>query len=274
MSKPEKNELLIAVANQNSNTDVQRNLNQMARWTYQAAEAGADLILFPENATLLCPSEQKIDEAEPIDGTQILTCRQFAKTNDIGILVGSFSELSDDPNRVFNTSLLLGRDGNTLCEYRKMHLFDVEVADDTVFKESDTTCEGPADPVVAEFEGWRFGMSICYDMRFPELYRQLSEQGVDALLAPSAFTFRTGSAHWETLLRARAIENLAWVIAPAQTGRCYGDRESWGHAMVIDPWGTVVAQAGHEPGLTFTRISRSAVAEARQRLPSLDHRRL
>lgn len=274
MSKQGKNELLIAVANQNSDTDVQRNLNQMARWTYQAAEAGADLIVFPENTTLLCPGDQKVDEAEPIDGTQILTCRQFAKTNGIGMLIGSFSELSDDPNRVFNTSLFLGRDGSTLSEYRKIHLFDVDVSADTVFRESDTTCAGPAEPVIAEFEGWRFGMSICYDLRFPEHYRLLSEQGIDALLVPSAFTYRTGSAHWETLLRARAIENLAWVIAPAQTGHCYGNRESWGHAMVVDPWGTVTAQAGHEPTLTFARISRAAVEESRRRLPALDHRRL
>lgn len=266
--------LVIAVANQNSDTDVQRNLNQMARWTLAAAEAGADLIVFPENAPLLCPSAQKLDEAEPIDGTQILTIRQFASANNIGLLVGSFSEMSDDPDRVFNTSLLLGRDGKTIAEYRKMHLFDVAVAGDTVFRESETTCAGPTEPVVADFEGWKIGLSICYDLRFPELYRQLSAAGAEILMVPSAFTFRTGSAHWEVLLRARAIENLAYVVAPAQTGRCYEGRESWGHAMVVSPWGVIAGQAGEHPELFFVTVNRRVIEEARRKLPSLDHRRI
>jgi predicted amidohydrolase len=269
-----EDELLVAIVNQNSNMDVQRNLNRMARLTFDAAEAGADLIVFPENAPLLCPSEQKLDEAEPVDGTQILTCRQYAKTNDIGVLVGSFSEITDDPGRVFNTSVFIGRDGKTVAKYRKMHLFDVDVADDTAFQESETTCAGPAQPVIAEFEGWRFGMSICYDLRFPELYRAMSARGVDAFFVPSAFTYRTGSVHWELLLRARAVENLAWVIAPAQTGVCYGSRESWGHAMAVDPWGTVVAQAGHEPEVVYARLTKRSIRHSRRRIPSLDNRRM
>ena len=267
--------LRLAIAQMTSGPDVDRNLEQVAMLARQAADAGADLLMLPENATLLAPTAERIAGAEPVDGTQINFCSDLASALGIGILVGSFSELSDDPYRTYNTSVLLDRGGKVTATYRKVHLFDVDVDADTRFRESASTVAGDPQPVVATFDGWRLGLSVCYDLRFPELYRALVAGGAEVLTVPAAFTFRTGAAHWEVLLRARAIENLCWVAAPAQVGVPYAGRESWGHALVVSPWGDVVGQvSAPEVGLTVVDVRRQEQRAARSRIPSLDHRRM
>ncbi len=272
--KTEADVLRVALCQLSSGACVDSNLDVIARRVRECAAAGADLVAFPENAGQLAPEGQKLSDAEPVEGNQVQLCCELARSFNVGVLLGSFSELSSDPDRVYNTSVLIDRNGRVIATYRKIHLFDVDVDADTQFCESDTVLPGEPEPVVADFEGWRIAMTICYDLRFPELYRAASDAGADILAVPAAFTARTGAVHWEVLLRARAIENQAWVIAPAQCGHHFGRRESWGHSMVVDPWGTVVAQRGASEGVVFADIVRRDLAAARARIPALTHRRL
>lgn len=266
--------LTIAIGQVNATPDIDANLSAIAAQSRQAAEQGASAILFPECATLMCPDREKIDHAEPVDGTQVNFCAEIASTFKIAMLLGSFAELSDETNRVYNTSVWIDSRGKRVATYRKAHLFDVDLSDGSTFRESDHVIAGAAEPVIVEHEGWRFGLSICYDLRFPEFYRAISSQGCDVICVPAAFTYRTGASHWEPLLRARAIENLAYVVAPAQTGLNYGKRECWGHSMAVSPWGEVIAQRGFEPGVTLVTLERKLVDHARAQIPALRHRRL
>lgn len=262
----------IAIAQMNSTSDEDANLEVMARFTHEAKSAGCDVIMFPEHAPQMRPGSEHVEDSQPVDGTQMNFCGDIAAANNIGMLVGSFAELTDHAYRYGNTSVFFDRKGKRIGVYRKAHLFDVEVGGD-VFRESDHVLAGDGEPVVVEFEGWKFGLSICYDVRFPEFYRALVEGGAEILCVPAAFTYRTGAAHWEPLLRARAIENTAWVVAPGQTGVNYGKRECWGHSMVVSPWGEIVAQRGFEPGLMIVDIDRARLDEARAAVPSLQNRR-
>ena len=267
--------LRIAVAQMSSTADIDENLNQITRWTRAAAEAGCQLISFPENAPLLCPEDQKLEESEPIEGHQVNLVREIARTFKIAVHLGSFAELcEEDLNKTHNTSVVVDERGRIAAVYRKIHLFDVNVASDTAFRESDSVMPGPPEPVIVEIAGWKLGLSICYDLRFPELYRSLSASGAEVLMIPAAFTFRTGAAHWHTLMQARAIENQCYVVAAAQVGRHYGRRESYGHALVAGPWGEVVAQQPNGTGWFFTDLDRSHLQEVRAKIPCLEHRRL
>jgi predicted amidohydrolase len=178
--------------------------------------------------------------------------------------------------RSFNTSLLFGPDGRRLAAYRKIHRFDVDLPPDVVFRESDAVLPG-TDPVTVATSLGRLGLSICYDLRFGELYRSLVDRGAEILAVPSAFTARTGRAHWRVLLRARAIENQCWVLAPAQVGRHDdgGIRHSYGHSMIVDPWGEIVAEVDEDaPGFAIAKIDPARVAEVRRAMPVREHRRL
>ncbi len=266
--------LRVAVAQMSSFGEVAPNLRRMNQWIAEAADDGCKLIAFPENAPLLASERVKLQQAEPLNGPQISALREMALKERIAVLVGSFTEKSIIKGKNFNTSVLLDPDGEIVAIYRKMHLFDVNIAEDTSFLESKFVLAGPAIPVVADLFGWRIGLSICYDLRFPELYRALSKAGAELLCVPAAFTFRTGSAHWHTLLKARAIENLAYVIAPAQAGRHYGKRESYGHALIVSPWGEIIAEQALETGWIAGELHKDHLVKCRQNLPSLTHRRI
>lgn len=266
--------LRVACAQLCSGEDIAENLDAIEALVARAAGEGADLVALPENATQLAPDRIRVAQAEPIDGPQVERLRGIAAEHGVGLLVGSFAERSDDPTRSYNTTVALGRGGELLATYRKAHLFDVDVDADTRLRESASVMAGAAEPVVARFDGWGIGLSICYDLRFPEWYRALVDAGADVLAVPSAFTFRTGTAHWHVLLRARAVENQCWVLAAAQVGRHYGGRESYGHAMVVHPWGDVVAEMAAGTGYVMAVMDHGAVDDVRRRLPALTHRRL
>jgi predicted amidohydrolase len=275
---------LAAVVQLCSTSDAEANWQNAAALIRQAAARGAVLVATPENTNYLGPHEEKVRLAEPLDGE---TCRRFGSlAGELGIhlLLGSFNERVEaipeaaqgtGPARCHNTSVLFAPDGTVLASYRKIHLFDVAVPPDVVFQESATVVPG-SEPVVADTALGPIGLTICYDLRFPELYRELVRRGAELVAVPSAFTLTTGKDHWEPLLRARAIENQCWVLAPAQQGRHDdgGLRQSWGHAMIVDPWGHVVALASDGPGVAVAEIDRARLRRVREHLPALAHRRL
>lgn len=241
----------------------------------RAANHGAKLVVTPENTNYLGPHREKVRLAEPLDGPVVAHFSALSKELGIHLLIGSINEKADDTKRCYNTSVLLGPDGSLISSYRKMHLFDVDVSDDVRFKESDTVVAGEA-PVIAETPLGRIGMSICYDLRFPELYRALVDGGAEIITIPSAFTLTTGKDHWHPLIRARAIETQSWVIAPGQHGPHDdgGLRESFGHSMIVNPWGQVVGMAPDGPGLALAEIDLERMREVRRSMPLCDHRRI
>jgi deaminated glutathione amidase len=265
-----------AVVQLTSTSDADANWRSAEGLIRRAAARGAELVATPENTNYLGPHEEKVRRAETLDGP---TCRRFgalAAELSINLLLGSFNErVEGDTDRCSNTSVLFAPDGATVAVYRKIHLFDVAVPPDVFFKESATVVPG-SEPVVADTPLGRFGLSICYDLRFPELYRELGRRGAELLFVPSAFTLTTGKDHWEPLLRARAIENQCWLLAPAQHGQHDdgGLRQSWGHAMIVDPWGHVVALASDGPGIALAEIDLARLRRVREHLPALTHRRL
>jgi predicted amidohydrolase len=197
----------------------------------------------------------------------------LARRLRVTLLLGSLPERVPGDARVRNTSVLLGPDGGTVAVYRKVHLFDIDLPGMEHLKESKAVVPGD-EVVLADTALGLVGLSICYDLRFPELYRELVRRGARVLCVPSAFTERTGRAHWEVLLRARAIENLAYVLAPAQVGHHGGGRTSHGQAMVVDPWGAVVAQVPDGEGIALAELDFERLARLRRDLPALSHRRL
>ena len=197
----------------------------------------------------------------------------MARRYQVALLGGGYPAPAGD-GQTFNRADLVSKDGQLLARYDKIHLFDVDLPDGNTYRESATVQPGSSLPPVVEIPGLcRVGLSICYDVRFPELYRHLAASGADLLMIPAAFTAFTGKDHWQVLLQARAIENTAYVLAPAQTGLHYGRRQSYGHAMVIDPWGTVLADAGVAPGLAVAPVDPGHGARVRAQMPSLQHRR-
>ena len=260
---------IIAAVQINGSSNIEKNLSSTERLVRAAAKAGAEFIATPEATTYLGPHDKKIQLAEPLDGPTHQRLARLAKDLSITLLVGSVAERLDD-TKAYNTSLLFGPDGNLIAHYRKMHLFDVDLAASggVRFKESDTTGRG-ADLVVADTAVGRVGLSICFDLRFPEMYRALCDQGATLLTVPSAFTLMTGKDHWHTLLKARAIENQAWVIAPGQWGPHddEGLRMSYGHSLIVDPWGTVVAECGDGEGFCLAEVDTSRAARIREQIP-------
>jgi predicted amidohydrolase len=266
---------LAAAIQMTSTSDEEANFASAAELAARAAAAGAAFVATPENANFLGPHPEKVRRAEPVGGA---TCERFAGVaRDLGVffLLGSFNERADDPSRCYNTSVLFSPAGDILATYRKIHLFDVDVPGGVAFRESQTILPGDR-PVIAETPLGRLGMTICYDLRFGELYRRLVELGAEVLLIPSAFTATTGKAHWETMIRARAIEAQCWVIAPAQSGRHDDDglRESHGQSLIVDPWGQIVASCPEGPGVALAEIDLARVERVRRAIPVAAHRRL
>ena len=258
-----------------STADVQSNLGQAQSWIEQAAERGARLVATPENTNFLGSHQEKAQRAEPLDGPTCSWCAELAGKLGIYLLLGSFNERCEQPGKCHNTSVLFGPDGRRLAVYRKIHLFDVDLTDQVRFVESATVAPGDR-PCTVQTELGTLGFSICYDLRFPELYRRLAADGAQILTVPAAFTVPTGEAHWLTLLRARAIENQCFVLAPAQVGRHDDDglRETFGHSVILDPWGDTLAMVEPGPGVALAEIRPERLSELRRSMPVLEHRRV
>src|SRR5262249_8366418 len=227
--------VLAAVVQMTSTSDVERNLASAEALVDRAAARGATFVGLPENFAYLRSEGEKVVEAQALDGPWVGRMSDLARRLHMTLLLGSLPERVPGDTRVRNTSVLLGPEGQTLAVYRKIHLFDIDLPRIQHLKASRSVLPGE-DVVVANAPFGPLGLSICYDLRFPELYRELTRRGARMLAVPSAFTERTGKAHWEVLLRARAIENLAYVFAPAQVGSHAPGRASHGHALVVDPW--------------------------------------
>jgi deaminated glutathione amidase len=269
-----KDELVVAAAQLNSQADVAQNLDGCRALVERAKRRGAELVLLPENFAFFGPEAEKRKVAESLaEGAIARAVRDMARDNALCVIGGGFPERTADPARPHNTLLAVGPDGRDIAAYRKIHLFDVELGSAGSYAESDATSAG-VDVAVADIAGFKIGLSICYDLRFPELYRALSEQGAEVLLVPAAFTLHTGKDHWHVLLRARAIESQAFVLAANQQGTHPGNRQTYGHSLVVDPWGTVIAEAADGVGLVTAALDRARLETVRRSLPSLRHRKL
>jgi predicted amidohydrolase len=265
----------IGLVQLNSGDDVAANLSQAEALVREAAGQGAELIALPEVMHLRVGGEwvgQYLDAAEPIPGPTTQQFGALAKELGVTLLLGSIGEQSSDPQRTYNTSVLVAPTGDILATYRKVHLFDVSVDADNGDRESDRYLPGEK-LVAAEMTGHKLGLSICYDLRFGELYRALAFQGCKLIFVPANFTKATGQMHWMTLLRARAIENGCFIVAPAQCGRFPGGFEAFGHSTIIDPWGRVLIEHDDQTGTSVTTIDLGKVDEARGAIPVLQHLR-
>jgi len=268
----------VGVVQITSTENVERNLDAVERTVREAASNGAVLVVVPECFAYLGPEEGKLAIAESLESpTEPAPIRDrmsgLARDAGVELVLGGYWERGADASKVRNTCLHLDARGAIRAAYRKIHLFDVDLADGTRLCESDTVEPG-TELVVTDTAFGKLGLSICYDLRFPELYRKLVERGAIALAVPAAFTLTTGKDHWHVLLRARAIEQQCYVLAAAQTGNHYGKRFSYGHALIADPWGTVLAECGEGEGAAVATIDPALVAKYRRELPSVANRRL
>ena len=266
-------EFLVAAAQMTSTGDRARNLEVAIRLVEEAAERGAKLVGLPENFSFMGRDEERIAGAETLEGPTVSALREVARRRRVYVLAGSIAEKVDDPGKTANTSVLVADDGAIAGHYRKIHLFDVSIPDGARYAESETVAPGDRAVVVPTALG-RVGLTVCYDLRFPELYRRLADEGADLMCIPAAFTLYTGKDHWEVLVRARAIENLAYVLAPAQVGRHSANRVTFGNAMVVDPWGVVLARCPDGEGGCVAPVSDARLAQVRREIPALQHRRL
>ena len=263
----------VAALQMNSGEVMEENLTAAEQLIYQAVESGAELVVLPENFSLMTGDHQ-VRLAAAQRGREV---RRFlskqAKIHCISLVGGSIP-LASIEGKVTNSCLMYGADGDCLARYDKIHLFDVDVGGGESYQESARTTAG-SQPVLVPLDDTQVGLTICYDMRFPELFRTLSERGTEVFTVPSAFTVPTGQAHWHVLLRCRAIENLAWIIAPAQVGHHPGGRETFGHSLIINTWCEVVAeQTEPTSGVVLGDIDIQWVRDQRRRFPVLTHRRL
>lgn len=257
----------IAMAQMTSTEDFQANLDEALRLIEDAAAGGAALLAFPEVFLYLGGRRGKLEHAGEVEGPLAEKFRQAAKTHGMMILLGSIHErIPGNPDKVHNTSVLIGGNGEVIATYRKLKLFDVELPNLTI-KESDTIAPGDVLPPVVDTPIGRVGLSICFDLRFPDLYQHLRRNGAEIVFAPSNFTHPTGAAHWDTLLRCRALETQVYLAAPAQVGQHNPKFRSWGHTALVDPWGTVTALAPDKPGLTFGEIDLEYLHQVRRELP-------
>jgi predicted amidohydrolase len=256
-----------------SGADVERNLARAEHWIERAAGAGAELVALPENFALMREGDAgPLPLREPLVGRIGEFLREQARRHRVVLAGGSFPEAISGDRRAHNTSLVFDPDGSLRGVYRKIHLFDVALAEAT-HAESRHFRPG-SDLVVAHTQAGPLGLSICYDVRFPELYRELVRQGARTLLVPSAFTVPTGRDHWEVLLRARAIENQCFVVAAAQCGAHGPTRRTFGRSLIADPWGTVMAMVPDGEGYAVAELDFDRQDEIRKKLPALEHRRL
>ncbi len=259
-----------AVVQLNSTNDKARNLATAERLVRAAAADGAELVALPEKWNLLAGGEELVAGAELLDGPSLGAARLWARELGINLLAGSVSERGPE-DKAFNTSVLIGPEGEDLAIYRKIHMFDVDVGG-VAYRESAHE-EAGEEIVTASLAEATVGLSVCYDLRFPELFRILAVRGARLLTVPSAFTTATGRDHWEVLLRARAVENQAFVLAPNQVGEAPPHFSSYGHSMIVDPWGEVLAVASDQECFVAADLDFAAQDRVRESLPSLANRR-
>lgn len=267
--------MLAAVIQLSSQDDVAKNLARAIALIGDAARAGAQLVALPENFAYFGDEDGKRAAAEKIDGHGpiVSALAGAAREHSVHIVAGGMPERSDDERKPFNTSVLIDPRGSVIAAYRKIHLFDVDLPDGTSLRESDATAAGH-EVVVARVRDVPLGMTVCYDLRFPELYRALERRGARIVTVPSAFTLTTGKDHWHTLLRARAIENQVFVLAPAQHGKHPRGRQTYGKSLIVDPWGDVLAQCGEGEGMALARLDLGYQDRVRAALPCLAHRKM
>ncbi|MBO6934961.1 MAG: carbon-nitrogen hydrolase family protein [Deltaproteobacteria bacterium] len=276
----------VGVVQMTSNDEVDRNLDIAERLVRRGVKDGSRLLVLPECFASLGREEDKFAVAEtlPVDGLEpgpiLGRCMDWAKELGVELVLGGFWETGPDERHPYNACLHVDATGALRAAYRKIHLFDVDLADGTKLLESETVGRGdPAQAVVTDTAFGKLGLSVCYDLRFPQLYFRLVDAGAIAHAIPAAFTLHTGKDHWHVLQRARAIETQSYVLAAAQFGRHVradgtGHRVSYGHALVVDPWGTVLAECGEGEGVAIATVDPAVVERVRAQLPSLRHRRL
>jgi deaminated glutathione amidase len=264
---------LVAAVQMVASDDKAVNLREAERWIREAAGRGARVVALPEVFVWRGVKNQECQAAEPIPGRTSEWLAGLASELGIYLLGGSILEEIPGAPKAYNTSLLFDPQGGLLASYRKIHLFDVALKEGVSTRESDTRAPGDQ-VIVAENPLCTMGLSICYDLRFPELYRKLATKGARLVFVPSAFTAYTGKAHWEPLLRSRAIENQFYMVAPAQFGKSPNSFETHGHTMIIDPWGTIVARLADGAGVILAEIDLDYLTRVRTELPCLEHLRL
>jgi predicted amidohydrolase len=263
----------VAAVQLNSTPDRESNLSRVRALIAAAAHREAQVVALPEHFAGYGPEEVVAAAAQPLDGPLVTEFRELARQLGIILLLGSFPEQAGAGERPYNTSVLIGPQGQLLARYRKMHLFDVEFPGAPAHRESGSTQPG-TEVVTALLPGTPFvaGLAVCYDLRFPELFRAQISRGANLIFLPAAFTSTTGRDHWEVLLKARAIENLSYVVAPAQWGQHSPGRRSHGRSLIIDPWGLVLAQAPDGDGVIYARLDFERLYRLRRELPCLEHR--
>jgi len=264
------NGFTVAAVQMRSTSDRDRNLDIAEGFAAEAARRGADLIAFPENVAEVRADGSAGSPGEPLEGPTARRFAAMAARHRAWILAGTIALRIPRARKKHNASILFAPDGSMAAVYRKMHLFDVAIPGRAEFRESRLIAAGDT-PVVASTPLGVLGLSVCYDLRFPELYRRLALAGAKVLFVPSAFTAYTGRAHWTALLRARAIENLAYAVAPAQWGLHHAGRRSYGHTSVIDPWGKVIAERANGTGVVLARVDLKHLDRLRRELPVLRH---
>lgn len=263
----------VSVVQLNPQGDKEKNIAKALRFIDEASKEGADLVSLPEYVDFMGTEEDKVGIAEDIPGGYASTkFQEKAKEHGIYIHVGSIRENGEN-GKIYNTSLVINREGEIIGKYRKIHLFDIEIEGKVSAKESDTITPGD-EVVLVETEFGKLGLSICYDLRFPELYRTMALQGAKVLFIPAAFTLYTGIHHWETLLKARAIENQCFVVAAGQFGSYPPDSKAlFGSSMVVDPWGIAIARAPEREGVITANLNFADIDHTRQNVPCYNHRK-
>lgn len=263
----------VGLVQTNAGPEMAGNIEAVSTFVRAARAEGAEFVLTPETTGLIAANNASLFEQTRAEGDDpaLAAFRALAAELGIVLLIGSLA-IRIAPDKLANRSFLIGPDGRIRARYDKIHMFDVDLAGGESYRESRNYQPG-SQAVVADLPWGRLGLTVCYDLRFSYLYRALAQAGADFLTVPSAFTRQTGEAHWHVLLRARAIETGCFVLAPAQCGRHANKRETYGHSLVVSPWGEVLADGGEQPGIVLADIDANAVAEARARIPALGHDR-
>jgi predicted amidohydrolase len=263
--------LRVACVQMTSGPEKAANLEKAEKLVARAASTGADVVALPEKWNAIGEADTLHAAAEPLEGGETVeTMAGWARGHGITLIGGSIAELREGHEKLSNTSIAFGPDGEVLGVYRKIHLFDVEV-EGNVYRESEAEEPGE-EPVVVRGEGWPIGLSVCYDIRFPELYRILALEGAELVTVPAAFTVPTGRDHWHVLMRARAIENQYYIAAPGQVGETRPGKPSYGRSLIVDPWGIVLAEAPDEETVISAELDRARLRRIREQLPSLKNR--